>query len=213
MTSNRILWENRLTRLAFVLLALGVVYGIVAGAAVTMYYDLTPDMGRREDSLGSVQQILFLLAVLIGFTHLPFAVWDLMHGLWRQASMRALVIFGPIVVFLGTEGLISHYLWWGPISDTDRYHLLHHTVIAGLPLLLCYWLALRFWWQPEAILAGPSPSRRILLVSGLALIWIAMAFGIVAGMVTPPAFVAAIILGLIAIPVIWLMPARQSSRG
>jgi hypothetical protein len=204
--------EDRITRLAFILLTLGVIYGIAAGAAVTMYYDMTPDMGSREDSLGSIQGILFLLAVLISYAHLPFALFDATHRLWRQAAMRALVFLGPIVVALGTEGLVSHFLWWGPLSNTDRYHILHHNVVAGLPLLLLYWLALRLWWRPDT-LASPSLSLRVILVSGVALAWVTMGLGMLAGIVTPPIFAAVILIGLIAIPVVWLTADRQSSSG
>ena len=43
--SSIITWEDRLTRLSFVLLLLATAYGIVVGAAISMYYDVTPNMG------------------------------------------------------------------------------------------------------------------------------------------------------------------------
>jgi hypothetical protein len=70
---------------------------------------------------------------------------DVQHRLWKQASVRMLVITSPLLVFLGTDGLIAHYLWWLPLSGTDRFHLLHHSIVAGAPLALGYWLALREW--------------------------------------------------------------------
>ena len=135
-TSNSMVWEDRLTRLALVLLLAATAYGIVAGATITMYYDLTPNMGALEDRLSSVQATLYLFAIFVSFFHLPMAFLDIRHNLWRQAAIRAVVLIGPLFIFLGTDGLISHLLWWLPISETDRFHMLHHSTFAGPP---CYW--------------------------------------------------------------------------
>ena len=62
-TTSLITWEDRLTRLSLALLITATVYGIVAGASVTMYYDVVPNMAALEDSLGAVQGRLFLLAL------------------------------------------------------------------------------------------------------------------------------------------------------
>ena len=125
--SSNIAWEDRLVRLSLALLLLATAYGIVAGASISMYYDVTPNMGSLEDNLASAQIILYLLAVITSLSHLPMAIWDATRKLWRPASMRALVVIGQLIIFLGAEGLILHFLWWAPISETDRFHMLHHS--------------------------------------------------------------------------------------
>ncbi len=198
-----IAWEDRLTRLSLALLLGATAYGIVVGATITMYYDTVPNMGALEDNLGSVQLILYLLAVIVSLSHLPLALADVRHSLWKQASIRALAFIGPLIVFLGTDGLIAHSLWWLPISATDRFHMLHHTVFAGLPLTLGYWLLLRGWWRPAIFQTIAVPSRRVWLVSGIVLVWIVLGVGILFGLVPPILFGITMIVGLVALPVIW----------
>ena len=201
--SSIVAWEDRLVRLSLALLLLATAYGIAVGAAISMYYDITPNMGSLEDNLASVQVILYLVAVVVSLSHVPIAVWDAAHKQWKQASMRAVVIIGPLIVFLGAEGLISHFLWWAPISDTDRFHMLHHSVVAGAPLTLGYWLMLRWWWRPN--LLGPvlALSRRAWLASGILLVMVMMTVGIMAGLVPPIALAVTAIIGLIVLLVIW----------
>ena len=86
-----ITWEDRLTRFSFGLLLLAIVYGVVVGAIITMYYDTTPDMGSLEDDLSIIPILLSLLAVVGSFAHLLFAIGDFQHKLWKQASMRTFV--------------------------------------------------------------------------------------------------------------------------
>ena len=200
---NIIAWEDRLVRLSFALLALAAAYGIVVGASITMYYDITPNMGSLEDKLASVQLIPYLLAVLTSLSHLPLAVWDATRKLWKPASMRALVIIGPLIVFLGTEGLISHFLWWAPISETDRFHMLHHALVAGAPLTLGYWRLLSWGWRPSMLGPVPSLSRTAWLASGLLLVLVIMAVGIMAGLVSPIVFGVTAVLGLAGLLIMW----------
>ncbi len=89
-------WEGRLTRLSSLLLAFAVLYGVIAGAGVTMYYGITPDMGAIEDRLAFPQFVLFLLAIILGFTHLPLTLADLVCGSWAQAAIRTVIVIGPI---------------------------------------------------------------------------------------------------------------------
>ena len=200
---NIIAWEDRLVRLSFALLALAAAYGLVVGASITMYYDITPNMGSLEDKLASVQLILYLLAVLTSLSHLPLAVWDGTRKLWKPASMRVLVVIGPLIIFLGAEGLISHFLWWAPISETDRFHMLHHAVVAGAPLTLCYGLLLRWGWRSTLLGPVPSLSRKAWLASGLLLVLVIMAVGIMAGLVSPIVFGVTAVLGLAGLLILW----------
>ena len=116
--SSIITWEDRLTRLSFLLLLLATAYGIVVGAAISMYYDLTPNMGSVEDSLASIQILLYMLAVIASLPHLLLAARDVTHQQWKEAAMRMMAFVGPLIVFLGADGLIAHFLWWSPISET-----------------------------------------------------------------------------------------------
>ena len=201
--SSIITWEDRLTRLSFVLLLLATAYGIVVGAAISMYYDVTPNMGSLEDRLASIQLVLYFLAVIASLSHLPLLGWDIKNRSWKQAAIRALVFIGPLVIFMGTEGLVSHFLWWAPISETDRFHMLHHAVVAGAPLALAYWVVLRRWWQPATISTPQSISLRSWLLSGILFVMVMMPVGIMAGLVSPIIFAATEITGLLALVVVW----------
>jgi len=201
--SSIIIWEDRLTRLSLVLLLLATAYGIFVGAVISMYYDITPNMGSLEDTLLPIQLVLYLLAVIVSLSHLPLLGWVTKNKLWKQAALRALVFIGPLIIFLGTEGLISHFLWWAPISETDRFHMLHHAVVAGAPLTLGYWLVLRRWWPPATLTTAPSLSRRSLLVSGIVLVIVIMAAGIPIVGVSPIIFGVTAIIALLVLLVFW----------
>jgi len=201
--STLLTWEDRLTRLSFALLLGATAYGVFVGATITMYYDTVPNMGTVEDNLGGPQLILYLLAVIVSLSHLPLALSDIKHSLWKQASIRVAAFIGPLIIFLGAEGLIAHFLWWSPLSDTDRFHILHHSLFAGVPLTLGYWLLLRWGWRPATFKAVAAPSLRAWLVSGVVLVWMMMSIGILMGMVSPLLFGVSVIGGLVALPVIW----------
>ncbi len=114
-SSDMITTENRLTRSALALLILAVGYGIAAGAVVAMYYDIVPNLGSKEDLLGVLQFAAFGLAIILSLPHVILAAWNITQRMWRQAVVRAVVGFGPLLVFLGTDGLLAHSLWWNPI--------------------------------------------------------------------------------------------------
>lgn len=193
MQANRIMaWEDRLTRLSFGLLSAAVGYGILAGAVIAMYYDVVAGMDALEDDLGSVQGLLYLAAILAGLIHLPLAAADVGSKRWKQAMARLAIFIAPAIVFLGVGGLVSHSLWWLPISDTDRFHILHHTIFAGVPLTLGFWLALRAWWRPEAYTALPI-ARSSLIASGAGGLALLFALSVALGGVSP------MIVGLFAL--------------
>jgi hypothetical protein len=207
-------WEGRLTRLSSLLLALAVLYGVTAGAVVTMYYDLTPDMGAIEDRLAFPQFLLFLLAIILGLAHLPFAVADLARGRWGPAAIRAAIVIGPILVFLGTDGLLAHRLWWEPISDTDRFHILHHSIFAGIPLALGFWLLARAVWQPSLLGVTPALSWGFLLGSSIALLMIVAPIGVVAGVIDPIVVAGIEIVGLLGLVALLLIQwVRREPHG
>lgn len=112
-TSSSLVREDRLTCFSLALLIGATLYGVFAGAIVTMYYDVVPNMGALEDSLGAPLLSLYLLAAFISLTHLPLAVTDIRYSLWKQAFIRMGAFIGPLVVFLGADGLIAHALQIG----------------------------------------------------------------------------------------------------
>ncbi len=183
-------WEDRLP-------------GLYAGALVTMYYDVTPDMASLEDGLTSIQQILYLLAVVVGLFQLPLTVSDLRLKQWKQGSLRALVSFGPVIIFLGAEGLLSHYLWWSPLSDTDRFHMLHHSLVAGAPLTLGYGLVVRRWRRLAANSSAPAISRRAWLAGGIGIAILLQAIGVLVGGLSLTTFGPSIAISTVGLLVIW----------
>lgn len=204
-TSTLMTWEDRLTRLSLALLLGATAYGVVVGATITMYYDTVPNMGALEDNLGAPQLILYLLAILISLAHLPLVLADARHALWQQAAIRAAACVGPLIIFLGTDGLVAHFLWWSPLSDTDRFHILHHSLFAGVPLTLSYWLLLRWGWRPATFKTIAAPSLRAWLVSVIVLVWMVMGIGTLSGLFSPITFGATLLIGLIALPLLWRM--------
>jgi hypothetical protein len=201
-------WETRLTRFIAVLLVAAGAYGVIAGAHVTMYYDLVPNMGAREDTLGGPVGLLYLAAVLLSLAHLPLAAWDARHRRWRAAAVRVFAFIGPLVVALGAEGLISHFVWWSPISSTDRYHLLHHSLTTGLPLALAYGLTLRWTWRPAALSAPANVPVRAVLASVIACVMVILPVGILFGFPSLPTIAALEAVGAAALLGLWLTRGR-----
>jgi hypothetical protein len=200
-----IAWESRLTRLSVTLLALAAVYGIAVGAIVTMYYDVIPQMGALEDRLAAGQLVLYLLAVFAGLSHLPLVWANIQHRLWTAAALRAVVAIGPSVVFLGADGLIAHWLWWFPISETDRFHMLHHSLFAGAPLALGFGLVVQRWWRPALLGGTPSLSRKAWLFSALVLTLIVLGMGVLSGLMSPVMAGVTALAVLGALPILWRM--------
>ena len=205
-----IAWEDRLTRLVAAMLLAAGAYGLVAGAHVAMYYDVVPNMGAREDTLGVPAGLLYVTALVLSLAHLPLAAWDARHSRWRAAAMRAFVFMGPVVVILGTEGLISHYLWWLPISTTDRFHLLHHSLVAGVPLALAYGLALRWAWRPAVLSAPAAVPARGLLASAIGCLMVISPLGILFGFPSLTVIAAIELLGLLVLVALWYTGRRAA---
>jgi hypothetical protein len=197
-------WETRLTRFVALLLLAAAVYGVFAGAHVTLYYDLVPTMGAREDSLGVPVGLAFLAAVMLSLAHLPLAAWDVKHGRRRAAALRVFAFIGPVIVALGAEGLISHLLWWAAISETDRYHLLHHSLTTGLPLALAYALAVRRLWNPTALSVPAHVPLRAGLASVVGALMVVLPIGILMGFPSLPVIAALEIGGALALAALWL---------
>ncbi|TAK13528.1 MAG: hypothetical protein EPO32_04785 [Anaerolineae bacterium] len=162
-------WEIRLARLSTFCLALAVLYGVVAGAVVTMYYEVEPRVREFQESDFVPFMALAFLAIIASLIHIPLAFLDARHKLWKQAALRLFLTLGTVFIVFGTDGLVAHFLWWGPLSDTGRYHMLHHSLFAGVPLTVGYWLAKRVWWQPETFVRFPVSPAKLLFPTSMAL--------------------------------------------
>jgi hypothetical protein len=202
--------ETRLTRFVALLLLAAGVYGVYAGAHVTLYYNLVPNMPAREDSLGTPVGLAYLAAIVLSLAHLPLAAWDLKHRRGRAAAMRVFAFVGPVIVAVGAEGVISHALWWSALSDTDRYHLLHHALVAGWPLAAGYALALRWAWQPAALTAPAHVSLRAVAASVSGGCMVILPLGILMGFPSPPVIAILEISGAVALLALWLTRRRAT---
>lgn len=172
--------EQALSRQSVLFLFLAVLYGIGVGAVITMYYEVVPNMDSIEDILALVQIFLYLIGVIFSFVHVPRILWNLQNRKWNPAFLQMGLGLGPLLIFVGSEGLVSHVLSWQPLSDTDRFHMLHHTLFAGVPLLFLYWLALRRWWAPSTHQDIPN-IKKLLVTSALIALVFSLGFGVMFG--------------------------------
>ncbi len=105
------------------------------------------------------------LAILLGLPSVLAGARDVLRGRWAVGGRRWLAFVGPVLVFVGIE-VLPHLLnpcgipyalghrdlpgicqtdpEWGADVE-DRYHLLDHALVGGLPAAGLYWLALRKW--------------------------------------------------------------------
>jgi hypothetical protein len=151
------------------------------------------------DTLSNVQATFYVLAVVLSFSYLPLAFSAAKVRRWKQTSLLATAVFAPFAISLASEGLLSHYLWWGPISDTGRFHMLHHTVVAALPLSAIYFLFLLTRWRAHQLAEVPPPSRTVLFVTAIGLAFIVLAVGttLVGLQPIPLLGIAAVIIGVV----------------
>jgi Na+/glutamate symporter len=179
-SSNTLPIENNLTRQSTFFLMLAVAFGVIAGAIVTMYYYLVTSMDAIEDKFALIQAFLYLTGVLINLVHLPGLLWDEKNKAWKEAFIQALLGLTPLVIFVGADGLISHLLWWNPLSDTDRFHILHNSLLAGASLMFVYWLAARRWWVPGNV-SEPPKGKAFPIISVLIVLVFSLGFGVMFG--------------------------------
>ena len=143
---------DRLARLAWLALVALIGFGLLAGAIIAAIH--RPEVDWTVYNVPyMVQNLGYLLVLALSLPSLALGVWDLLRGRWAQGGRGLLAFFGPFLVILGSEGLVSHLVvncavtaWACTAGDfTVRWHQLHHTLLAGLPRTALYWLALRRW--------------------------------------------------------------------
>lgn len=153
----------------------GAVIAVAAqpGAQEVQFVDECPDPpcfgGGGLPSVSDLPWILSMLgyglAILLGLASLLAGAWDLLRGRWAVGGRRLLTFVGPVLVFVGIEVLphlvnpcaipyalgsrdlpgicVTNPEWGADVED--RYHLLDHALVGGLPMAALYWLALRTW--------------------------------------------------------------------
>lgn len=130
-------WERRvytLARIAFVLVVVTVIYGLVAGTLTVVLYRPEVDWYNR---LYQVQGLGMLFVWILSLPGLLTGIWYGLRRRWSQAMPWFLVFFGPVLVFVVGDGLTPHL--------EIPWHQLVHTLLGALPLAVLYTLALRKW--------------------------------------------------------------------
>jgi len=142
---------DRLARLAWRALVALIGFGLLAGAIIAAIH--RPEVDWTVYNVPYMLQNLgYVLVLVLSLPSLAIGGWDLLRGRWLGGATRLLAFFGPFLVILGSEGLVSHLVvnctvtGWACVDGdfTVRWHELHHTLV-GLPLAALYWLALRKW--------------------------------------------------------------------
>jgi len=120
----------------------------------------------------------YALASLLSMPSGLAGAWDALRGRRAVAGRRLLTFFGPVLVFILIE-ILPHVLnpcgtpyalgrrdlpgfcetspEWGADVE-ERYHLLEHALVGGLPMAALYWLALRKW-HPAVARLRPAGMR------------------------------------------------------
>ena len=159
-------WADRLARLASLTLVAMVALGLLAGSVVALIH--RPEVDWTVYNIPyMIQNLGYLLVLALSLPSLVVGAWDLFRGRWARGTGGLLAFVGPLLVILGSEGLVSHGLlgcavmtWACADGDfTVRWHQLHHTLVAGLPLAALYWLALRRWRPAIARFGRPARLR------------------------------------------------------
>ena len=160
-------WADRLARLAWLALVALIAFGLLAGSIIAAIH--RPEVDWTVYNVPYMLQNLgYLLVLLLSLPSLAIGGWQLLRGRRAQGGGRLLAFFGPLLVILGSEGLVSHLVvncavtGWacGDGDFTVRWHQLHHTLVAGLPLTALYWLALRRWHPAIAQSRGADGAGR-----------------------------------------------------
>jgi hypothetical protein len=153
-------WADRLAGVAWNVLLVNIAFGLLGGALIGFLWQPSYS-GTITEPLYIVHSAAYLLVIGLGLPSLAAGAWDLVRGRWVAGAGRVLAFAGPLVVALGAV-IGSHLLipcgqapWLcDPYIDEagqlvgsikDRWHQLHHTLVAGLPLTILYGLALRRW--------------------------------------------------------------------
>ncbi len=132
-------WEqtaHTLARIAFALVVVTVIYGLVAGTLTVVLYRPEADQ-ESYNRLYQVQGLGMLFVWILSLPALLTGVWYAVRRRWSQASPWFLVFFGPVLVFVLGDGLTPHL--------EIPWHQLVHTLFGALPLAVLYTFALRKW--------------------------------------------------------------------
>lgn len=127
---------HMLVRIAFVLIVVTVIYGLVAGALTVVLY--RPEVNwETYNRLYQIQGLGMLFVWILSLPALLTGVWYGSRRRWPQAGPWFLVFFGPVLLFVAGDGLTPHM--------EIPWHQVVHSLFGTLPLTVLYALALRKW--------------------------------------------------------------------
>lgn len=150
LSSTWLYWVHRSARLAYILLLMVGVYGIIAGALTVLLWQ----PGASWEAFNrpyQLQGIGMLLVLLLSIPALVTAAWYASHRVWRAAWQFFLAFIGPVLVFVIGDGLTPHL--------EIPWHHLAHTLSGLLPMMVLYTLALRKW-HPSLLNLRQPPSQQ-----------------------------------------------------
>jgi hypothetical protein len=157
-TTNK--WQRRVDRLAsisLIILIANVTFGIIMGTISVLTWNDPPWTVTSWRNLTFIfATFMYLTAIILTLPSLILGIVEHIRGQWSPRAIRWLTFVGALLVPLGFEGL-SHWAFdcnvtpWACRYEPDwgftiygKWHLLHHSLVAILPLVL-YWLALGKW--------------------------------------------------------------------
>ncbi len=129
-------WADRLARVVWRLLAVTMVYGLIAGTVVVLAW-------RPGGSAAAynwpyrIQGLALLLVLVLSIPSLLVGAWHCVRRHWSEGASRLLAFFGPLIVLVVGDGLTPHL--------EIPWHQLVHTLFGSAPLTVLYLLALRKW--------------------------------------------------------------------
>jgi hypothetical protein len=143
---------HRSAQLAYVLLLLVGVYGLIAGTLTVLLWQ----PGASWDAFNrpyQLQGIGMLLVLLLSLPALVTAAWYASHRDWQAARQFFLAFAGPVLVFVIGDGLTPHL--------EIPWHHLAHTLSGLLPMMVLYTLALRKWYPSLLNLRQPPGQQNV----------------------------------------------------
>ncbi len=160
-------WADRLARVALLLLTVDVIAGLIVGTAITVSWDDPPwDPDSWRANAFALAALGYFVAIVLSLPGLLVGGYGLIRG-EPGSAWRLLPFAGALAVGVGFEGL-SHALFircdltpWlcrpheGVLNIYERWHLLHHSLVAA-PCLALYYLALRRWHPAFAGFGRPA---------------------------------------------------------
>lgn len=148
-------------RASWAAVVVAVAFGLIGGA-ITAWTGFGDESGTwpapdyRPPILFVAANLVYVVAIALAIPALIRSFARLGRGQWRAGAALFLAFATPVVVYLGFVEL-SHVIGCAGIglvcrdgSFTGQMHLLHHTVVAAVPLILLGAIGRRLLPTPRA---------------------------------------------------------------